>query len=426
MAAEGLSKGGGFDDHFTDDPLSGASLGAPPAELVAKPPPAPPQAVYFEMLDEAPRPTVDQARIQPRAASGGGGDPNATRAARDPRVRRAQADESIMFLQAGPGAVGAGAVAEASDKAPIPTYTGAFADVMGALKAGDRKGGLAKASAMRAADAGDVMALVALGEALEATGDTATAERAYGSIVDLFPERADMRRFAGERLDRIHDDAALDLALDTYRKAAAERPDHPSSHRLLAYALLRRGRHAAAFDAIVAGLAHAYPQGRFAGVDQVLRDDVGLLGAAWAHAEPARRAEILARVRAAGGTGEDAPSLRFVLTWETDANDVDLHVWDARGGHAFYEMRQLTSGGLLYADVTTGYGPECFTVRAPRGERAGPYTLKAHYFARGPMGYGMGKVEIIDHDGHGGLTFDERPFVVMNDQAFVELGAVAR
>jgi hypothetical protein len=38
----------------------------------------------------------------------------------------------------------------------------------------------------------------------------------------------------------------------------------------------------------------------------------------------------------------------------------------------------------------------------------------------------MGKLEIIDHDGKGGLSFDERPFVVMADQAFVELGTVKR
>ena len=38
------------------------------------------------------------------------------------------------------------------------------------------------------------------------------------------------------------------------------------------------------------------------------------------------------------------------------------------------------------------------------------------------MGYGMGKVEILDHDGKGGLTFDERPFVVMSDGATVDLG----
>jgi len=55
--------------------------------------------------------------------------------------------------------------------------------------------------------------------------------------------------------------------------------------------------------------------------------------------------------------------------------------------------------------------------------RSGPYRLQAHYCSRGPMGYGMGKLEIVDHDGEGGLTFEERPFVVMQDRAFVELGS---
>ena len=128
----------------------------------------------------------------------------------------------------------------------------------------------------------------------------------------------------------------------------------------------------------------------------------------------------------AGGITEDGPSLRFVLSWETDSNDVDFHIHDAQGGHAYFKQPTLPGGGELYADVTTGYGPECFTIRAPRGDRAGPYTLKAHYFARGPMGYGMGKLEIIDHDGKGGLTFAERPFVVMTDGAYVDLGTVTR
>ncbi len=50
-----------------------------------------------------------------------------------------------------------------------------------------------------------------------------------------------------------------------------------------------------------------------------------------------------------------------------------------------------------------------------------PYRLQAHYYSRGPMGYGLGKLQIIDHDGKGGFTFEERPFVVMVDQAFVDL-----
>ena len=84
----------------------------------------------------------------------------------------------------------------------------------------------------------------------------------------------------------------------------------------------------------------------------------------------------------------------------------------------------LFRSGELYADVTTGYGPECFTIE---GEpKAYPYRLQAHYYSRGPMGYGMGKLEVIDHDGKGGLTFDERPFVVMADHAFVDLGTVHR
>jgi len=40
------------------------------------------------------------------------------------------------------------------------------------------------------------------------------------------------------------------------------------------------------------------------------------------------------------------------------------------------------------------------------------------------MGYGMGKLQIIDHDGHGTLRFEERPFVVMEDGAYVDLGTV--
>ena len=38
----------------------------------------------------------------------------------------------------------------------------------------------------------------------------------------------------------------------------------------------------------------------------------------------------------------------------------------------------------------------------------------------------MGKLQIVQHDGEGGLTFDERPFVVMNDGAYIDLGVVAK
>jgi tetratricopeptide (TPR) repeat protein len=305
-------------------------------------------------------------------------------------------------------------------------YEGTFKVVMDLIAQRRLNEAVQTAFAWRKKDPGDILALVALGEGFEAAGDLEQAARCYGSVIDLFPSRADMRRFAGERLERLSIAAAQALAADTYEKAAEQRPDHPASHRLHAYALLRKGQPEKAFEALLRGLQRRYPSGRFAGVERILTEDLGLIGAAWAKAEPRREAEILGRVRVEGGLIEDQPSIRFVINWETDANDVDFHIFDKNGGHAFYQQPVLASGGLLYADVTTGYGPECFTIRGPLGKRSGPYGLRAHYYSRGPLGYGMGKLEIIEHDGRGGLTFEERPFVVMKDRAFVDLGKVWR
>jgi tetratricopeptide (TPR) repeat protein len=303
-------------------------------------------------------------------------------------------------------------------------YEGTFKQVMESIKAKKVDEAVAKARGWREEQPGDVLALVALGEALEAAGDQTEAARAYGSIIDLFPGRADLRRFAGVRLERLKAPDALKLAADAFEKAAEQRADHPASHRLLAFMLLRLGEFERAFTAIEKGAARKYPGGRFAGVDQILREDAGLIAAAWIKADPPRRQAIIDRLQKLGATLEDKPSLRFILNWETDANDVDFHIVDGKNGHAFFSAMHLPSGGDLYADVTTGYGPECFTIRNAPQARAYPYHLMAHYYSRGPMGYGMGKLEIIDHDGKGGFKFIERPYVVMVDRAFVDLGVV--
>jgi hypothetical protein len=129
------------------------------------------------------------------------------------------------------------------------------------------------------------------------------------------------------------------------------------------------GERARAFATIEKGAAQHYPDGRFLGVDRILREDAGLIGAAWLKVEPGKRAEVFERLSKLGAQLEDQPSLRFVLNWETDANDVDFHIVDGKNGHAWYSHKQLASGGELYADVTTGYVPECFTIpiRPERG-----------------------------------------------------------
>ena len=300
---------------------------------------------------------------------------------------------------------------------PPPAYTGRFLTVMQHLRAGRRDAALADALAWQTSAPTELAAIVALGEALEARGAVGLAARAYGSIIDLWPGQAELVRYAAERLDRVGA-AGRPLALDAYRRALADRPDHVTTYRLLAWALVRAGR----FDEATVQLERAIGRARRDSVRALLRDELGVVAAAWVRAEPARRAALAARLARRGAAIADRPSLRLVLSWETDANDVDLHVRDRAGDHAWYSQRALASGGRLADDLTDGYGPEVFTiVGAPRG---GPYRVQVHYYNRGAMGLGLGTLQIVRHDGDGQVTVDDRPFVIMNDGAYADLGTV--
>lgn len=318
-----------------------------------------------------------------------------------------------------PSAPGVPGVAEAGAPAVPNAHRGNFAKVMRLLKSDERRA-LAAARRWHAAEPGNVLALVALGESHEANRQPIRAARAYGSIIDLFPSRTDLRRYAGERLDRVDADIARRLAIDTYERAREQRPDHPTSHRLLGYALLRAGQHEQAFLAVADGLAAC--KGQHVRAAKVLRRDLGLIAAAWVAVEPDQRAVIDARLTALGATLATQPSTTMVLNWETDVNDVDLHVYDTAGDHAYYASQSLGHGGRLHGDITTGYGPELFTIEGKR--RARGYKMQVHYYARGPMGYGMGKLHVIEHDGKGTLEMVSHPFVVMNDQAYVDVGTL--
>jgi hypothetical protein len=351
---------------------------------------------------------------RPEAKPAPGGDdaapPPASEPSPEPAAEREMADS-------------AGADADESDDRGEPEETGPppisgpFAVVRGHIEARRIDEALVEALAWHREKPGDVMALVALGEALEAAGHQRLAARAYGSIIDLFPSRADLRRYAGMRLARLT--VGVDLAADSFAAAVESRPDHLTGHRLLAYAHARAGRYDRALAALEAGLDRRYPPGRFAGGTRVLADDLSIIAAAQIAAKPEVAAAVRRRL-AARELEPSGPTVRFVLSWETDANDVDFHIYDGRGGHASFRNKALASGGELYADITDGYGPECFAIDGL--PQAGPYRLRAHYYSRGPMGYGIGQLEIVRWDG-AKLSVEARPFVVMNDGAYLELGS---
>jgi tetratricopeptide (TPR) repeat protein len=265
---------------------------------------------------------------------------------------------------------------------------------------------------------GEVLPLVLYGQAL-ARSDPHQAARAFGSLIDLHPARADLRRYAGNLLESVGPAGQI-AALDTYAKAVKLRPDHVSGYPQYAWALVRAGKFDTALTQLEAALVaeHRGDASRLA--PAVAKDAMGLVAAAWLAQDSSPTAAVLDRLTKVGAKLPKGPALRFLLTWETDNSNVDLHVRDGKGAQSCYSSPKLPSGGELYENVTTGYGPEWYAIDAPK---AFPYKLFAHYYARGPMGFGMGRVLVLRWDGKR-MSFADHPFVVTADDQAVAIGVV--
>jgi len=77
---------------------------------------------------------------------------------------------------------------------------------------------------------------------------------------------------------------------------------------------------------------------------------------------------VLLPAEAAAAPGP-APPLLARVTWDAAAADVDLHVFDAGGGHGWYRATGGVSGTSLSADVLRGPGEEVVTGVARAGAR---------------------------------------------------------
>lgn len=69
--------------------------------------------------------------------------------------------------------------------------------------------------------------------------------------------------------------------------------------------------------------------------------------------------------------------LRVVLNWDADNSDMDLWVTDPNGERAYYGNQLTRQGGRMSADLTSGYGPEEFMLKAAM---PGKYKVEANYF----------------------------------------------
>ena len=101
-------------------------------------------------------------------------------------------------------------------------------------------------------------------------------------------------------------------------------------------------------------------------------------------------------------------AVSLVLTWDEPNTDVDLHVHEVGGQHVSYRNRESPNGGLLYYDITTGFGPEIYVLGSgPKGE----YRLGLVYY-RGAKKNLSGQLTIIRNAGSATETREVRSFIL--------------
>jgi len=79
------------------------------------------------------------------------------------------------------------------------------------------------------------------------------------------------------------------------------------------------------------------------------------------------------------------------LTWDTNDTDVDLYVIDPTEDYSCWYHETTADGGELDYDITTGYGPEHWTLMTADTVRYGQlYKVRVHYYSdhsKGPTNY---------------------------------------
>jgi uncharacterized protein YfaP (DUF2135 family) len=89
----------------------------------------------------------------------------------------------------------------------------------------------------------------------------------------------------------------------------------------------------------------------------------------------------------------------MTLTWNTNDTDLDTYVIDPTGDYSCYYHKVTADGGTLDRDVTTGFGPEHWTLLNTDVIRYDqPYRFRVHYYSdhgHGPSNYTV-TIELYD------------------------------
>jgi Flp pilus assembly protein TadD len=265
------------------------------------------------------------------------------------------------------------------------------------MTAGDLEGARTEAKAWREHDAYNLVAVRLLGDIETELGNTPAARRTYSSIVELLPKDVEARRALATVLKQGGDLEGSRRELTTVlelrpedRRVAFELGDVEQRLGRVDDARKRFESTAEAGDADEAlrypakqRLAQIHQKSRRAALDA--EDQEGA----------AREAKAIEALGIQGGIEND---VKIFLSWDTDRTDVDLWVTTPRGEKVFYSHPSGAAGEKLFHDVTTGYGPESFTVHAAT---RGDYVVQVNYYGvrQGDFKEARGEVVVVLDEG---------------------------
>ncbi len=212
------------------------------------------------------------------------------------------------------------------------------------------------------------------GDYLLGAGQRELGLRVLSNILELALDDPALERVYAWRLLQAGELAAAIAVLERVR---VRRPEEPQSHRDLALALGDRWQAGGRSEDAVRAMELLWhvvtrPWERFPEIEVIALMELNRLIALAAAAVIAAPAAVDRRLVCLLDL-----DLRISLAWDADLTDVDLHVLEPTGEHAYYAHSQTAIGGLVSRDVRRGYGPEEYVLR-----RAAPgaYVVKAHYY----------------------------------------------
>ena len=205
-------------------------------------------------------------------------------------------------------------------------------------------------------------------------GQPELGKRVLSNLLELQLEDIALLRIYAWRLQQANE---YTLAINIFKRIRKIRDDEPQSHRDLALVLGDRWQATGDSDDIVHAMDLLYEVvcrawERFPEIELIALMELNRLIRLASIADIEVPAQIDTRLIKCLDL-----DLRVSMSWDTDLTDVDLHLFEPDGSHAYYGHNKTNMGGLVSLDFTQGYGPEEYVLKEAK---PGEYIIKAHYY----------------------------------------------